>query len=116
MASHPIPAEHDATAHAHPTEMTYIKIALFLAIVTVIEVTIYYIEGLSSILVPALVALSALKFVFVVGYFMHLKFDSKLLGGIFGSALIVSLAVFVGAWFVTHYDQVTQFVGYLTAR
>jgi cytochrome c oxidase subunit 4 len=115
MASKPIPAEHDATAHAHPTEMTYIKIAIILALITVIEVAIYYIESFSTILVPALLALSAFKFVTVVGYFMHLKFDSKWLSGIFASALIVSLAVFIGLWFIMYYDQVTQFVGYLTA-
>jgi len=115
MASKPIPAEHDATAHEHPTELTYIKVAVVLAIITVIEVAIYYIEAVSTVLVPLLVMLSAIKFVTVVGYFMHLKFDDKKLGGIFGGALIVSLAVFVGLWFVMYYDAVTQFVGYLTA-
>jgi cytochrome c oxidase subunit 4 len=115
MASKPIPAEHDAKAHAHPTEMTYIKIAIILAIITVIEVAIYYIESASSILVPALVILSAIKFITVVGYFMHLKFDDRMLAGIFGSALAVSLAVFIGMWVITHYDAVEIFVGYLTA-
>jgi cytochrome c oxidase subunit 4 len=115
MASKPIPAEHDATAHAHPTEMTYIKIAVILALITVVEVAIYYIESVSSVLVPALVILSAIKFLTVVGYFMHLKFDDKKLAGIFGSALIVSIAVFVGVWVLTHYDAVEIFVGYLTA-
>ena len=107
--------QHDATAHEHPGEMTYIKVAIFLAVITVIEVAIYYIESFDTILVPALVVLSAIKFVTVVGYFMHLKFDDKKLAGIFGSALVISLAVFLGVWVMQYYDKVEQFVGYLTA-
>lgn len=115
MASRTAQAEHDATAHAHPGELTYIKIAIFLALITVVEVAIYYIESFDNILVPALIILSAIKFLTVVGYFMHLKFDAKLLGGVFGSALAISIAVFIGVWLMQHFDKVTQFVGYLTA-
>src|SRR5687767_5885185 len=63
---------HDS--HDHPGEMVYIKIAAILAAVTAIEVVIYYIEALKDVLVPALLLLSAGKFIAVVGYFMHLKF------------------------------------------
>lgn len=115
MATHREAAPHDATAHAHPGEPTYIKVAIFLAVVTVIEVAIYYVEALDRVLVPALVVLSAIKFLAVVGYFMHLKFDDKKLAGIFGAALIISLAVYVATWLMQHYDKVEQFVGYLTA-
>ncbi len=115
MATKPIPAEHDATAHEHPTEGKYIQIAVILAIITVVEVAIYYIEAASDILVPALVALSALKFLMVVGYFMHLKFDDKKLTGIFGAALIISLAVFIATWLVMWNDAVSFFTEYLTA-
>lgn len=115
MATQTSAAPQDATAHAHPGELTYIKVAIFLAVITVIEVAIYYIESFDTILVPALVALSAVKFVTVVGYFMHLKFDDKKLAGIFGSALIISLAVFIGVWLMQHYNKIVQFVGYLTA-
>ncbi len=111
MASKPIPAEHDATAHEHPTDLTYIKVAVVLAIITVIEVAIYYIEALSTVLVPVLVLLSAIKFVTVVGYFMHLKFDTKMLAWIFGAAMIISVAVFVGTWLIMDFDAVEQFIG-----
>ena len=115
MATERAAAPHDATAHAHPGEQTYIKVAIFLAVVTVIEVAIYYIEALDRVLVPALVVLSAVKFVTVVGYFMHLKFDDKKLAGIFGSALLVAMAVFIATWIMQHFHKVEQFVGYLTA-
>ena len=113
MATPTVPAEHDATAHEHPSEFTYIRIAVILAIITAVEVVIYYIEALRGILVPALIALSAAKFLLVVGYFMHLKFDDKKLAWIFAFALITSVAVFVGVWLMQHFSRVQQFVGEL---
>ena len=115
MASNIAHAEHDATAHEHPSEFQYIRIAIILAIITIVEVAIYYIDAVRDYLVPALVALSAIKFILVVGYFMHLKFDDKKLTWLFGAALIGSLAVFIGVWLMIDFKAVEQFVGYLTA-
>lgn len=93
--------------HEHPTLAAYVRIAIVLAIITAIEVAIYYIPAFESMLVPMLVALSAIKFVMVVGYFMHLKFDDKLLTFTFTAALIASLVVFIGLWAVMYYDNPT---------
>ncbi|HYH11580.1 MAG TPA: cytochrome C oxidase subunit IV family protein [Thermomicrobiales bacterium] len=90
-----MPALDEHHEAGHPSLRKYVNIAIFLAIVTAIEVVIYYVEALESVLVPALIILSAAKFVTVVGYFMHLKFDAKLLTFIFGAALITSLAVYI---------------------
>ena len=87
---------HDA-AHGHPGELQYIKIAAILAAVTGIEVVIYYIDALKDILVPALLLLSAGKFIAVVGYFMHLKFDDKRFTWVFLAGLIIAFSVFLGA-------------------
>lgn len=111
MASHPIvPDAQRADAHAHPSQGTYVKIAAFLAVITAVEVAIYYIEALESLLVPLLIVLSVVKFVIVVGYFMHLKFDSRMLMFIFTAAMLVSLAVFIGTWLIMDNDAVTQFI------
>lgn len=115
MAGSVTSAEHDATAHQHPSEFTYIKVAIVLSIITLIEVAIWYIESVSGILVPALIILSAVKFFLVLGFFMHLKFDDRKLTWIFAFALIVSMSVYLGTWLMHYYDAVTQFVGYLTA-
>jgi cytochrome c oxidase subunit IV len=90
--------------HAHPTERVYVTVALILGIVTAIEVAIYYIEALDDILVPALLILSAGKFVAVVGYFMHLKFDDVLFRWIFIFGLTVAAACYLGmaAMFLYH--------------
>lgn len=103
-------AVHVQDEHAgHPSLNAYVRIAIMLGIITGIEVLIYYIPALEGVLVPMLIALSAIKFVVVVGYFMHLKFDDKLLTGIFGAALIVSILLFIGLWVVMYYDAATVF-------
>ena len=90
-----MPALDEHHEAGHPSLGKYVNIAIFLAIITAVEVAIYYIESLESILVPTLIILSAVKFVTVIGYFMHLKFDGKLLSFIFGAALLTSLAVYI---------------------
>ena len=91
--------EHDDDEHAgHPGELTYIKVAAILALITVSEVVIYYIQWMhdSGALVPTLLVLSAIKFATVIAYFMHLKFDPRMLtwtfifGIAFGAALILA--------------------------
>jgi cytochrome c oxidase subunit 4 len=68
-------AEHQ---HEHPSDGTYIKVALVLGAITAAEVGVYYIdlstEGLLLLLIPMMVA----KFAIVAAFFMHLRFDSKL--------------------------------------
>lgn len=100
-----------AAEHAHPSLKTYVDIAIILAIITGVEVLIYYIDALSGVLVPALLILSAIKFITVVGYFMHLKFDSRLLTFTFGAALVVSIILFIGLFAVMHFDAPTVFNG-----
>lgn len=90
--------EHGNEEVAHPGELTYIKVAAILAMITVGEVAIYYIQWMhdSGALVPTLLVLSAIKFGTVIAYFMHLKFDPRMLtwtfifGIAFGAALILS--------------------------
>jgi cytochrome c oxidase subunit 4 len=101
-------AEHE---EHHPELGTYVWVAIFLAIVTAVEVAIYYIPALHGILLEALIILSVVKFLFVVGYFMHLKMDPRLLAGIFGSALIVALAVYIAVGIMLRHKSVDVFFG-----
>ena len=90
----------------HPTERTYINVAIVLAIVTAIEVAIYYVEALRDFLVPILIVLSVGKFVAVVGYFMHLKMDDRRFRWIFLAGLIISMSVvlaLVAMFWTDHY-------------
>ncbi len=67
------------TAHrAHPTPRNYWLIALFLAVVTAVEISVPSISALDPVKVPLLWGLAAVKFFTVVGFFMHLRYDKKL--------------------------------------
>jgi cytochrome c oxidase subunit IV len=85
--------EHDPTAphHEHPSELAYIKVALILAVVTAIEVAIYYVPALEGALVPILLVLSLVKFTLVVLWFMHLRFDSRIFRRLFVTGVILAL-------------------------
>ena len=61
--------------------------------ITAVEVAIFYIPFLEPVLVPLLLVLSAAKFILVVMFFMHLKFDSKLYRALFVGPLVVAVAV-----------------------
>jgi|DewCreStandDraft_2_1066082.scaffolds.fasta_scaffold00221_56 cytochrome c oxidase subunit 4 len=79
----------------HPTVADYVRVAIILFIVTAIEVAIYYIPSLHGILVELLLALSSIKFVLVVLWYMHLRFDSKLFSALFAMGLAMTIALFV---------------------
>ena len=97
---HSEPAEHARTfeehgpgEHAHPGPREYVTIAVILAIITAIEVAILDVAFLRGILVPLLLVLSAVKFVLVVMWFMHLKFDNRLFSLMFAGPLVMIILV-----------------------
>lgn len=87
-----IPGGHEAE-HDHPGERTYIKVAIVLSIITLVEVVIYYLGLPNGVLVTMLLAFSAVKFVTVVGFFMHLKFDDRRLTYIFIAGLLLAMVI-----------------------
>jgi cytochrome c oxidase subunit 4 len=78
---------------AHASKGTYWMIALILAIVTLLEVAVFYVPTLRAIIVPVLLALSTIKFVLVVGFFMHLRYDKQVLTGVFAGGLAVATVI-----------------------
>ncbi len=90
---------HGGMAHeeAHTSNQTYVRIAIILAIITIVEVAIYYLPSVRPILVPALLILSIAKFIMVVGFFMHLKFDHRLYRFMFAAGLVLTLGVYLAA-------------------
>lgn len=93
--------EHAADAHApgqseehHPRPQEYVKVAVFLAVVTAIEVGVYYLSGLRRVLPALLLTLSAVKFGMVVLWFMHLKFDSRIFRRLFVVGIGLALTVY----------------------
>ena len=79
-------------SHAGPG--FYWLVGLFLAIITLLEVWLFGVEGLGGLYIPLLLFLSLLKFIAVVAFFMHLRFDHKLFTYIFTACMIVGVLMF----------------------
>ena len=79
----------------HPGPAEYIQIGGLLALLTAIEVAVYYVNIQQGLFIMILLALSASKFVFVVMWFMHLRFDSRLFSTLFVGGLALAAAVFI---------------------
>ncbi len=86
---HPAQEKHEH----HASVGFYWMIGIILAVITGIEVAIFYIPAIGAALVPILLVLSIAKFVIVVMFFMHLKFDSRVFTAVFLAGLM--LAVFM---------------------
>jgi cytochrome c oxidase subunit 4 len=85
-----------AVEHAHPGPKQYVVIALILSVITAVEVWVYYVPALLPYIFPILIVLSVVKFVMVVGWFMHLKFDHRSFTWFFGGGLALALTIFSG--------------------
>jgi cytochrome c oxidase subunit 4 len=81
----------------HPGPLEYIQIGAILAVITAIEVGIYYVDLSYTLLVIALIIFSAAKFTLVVLWFMHLKFDHPLFSSMFVLGFILAATVFAVA-------------------
>jgi len=99
----PSPATRDGHAEseahipgAHQTTAFYIRIALILAVLTALETSTYWID-FGGFAMPLLLTLMAIKFVMVVSYFMHLKFDNPLFSRMFYTGLLLAVGVYCAA-------------------
>lgn len=79
---------------SHPSPARYVGVALILAVLTSIEVGLYYIKMAPGPMVATLLALATLKFVMVAAWFMHLRFDSRILRRLFVTGILLALTVF----------------------
>ena len=95
---------HDDAGHAEHGMSTrgYINIALILAAITALEVSTYYMD-FGPLFLPALLIMMAVKFVMVVSYFMHLKFDNKIFSWLFYTGLFLAVGVYVAALATFHF-------------
>jgi cytochrome c oxidase subunit 4 len=90
-----------APEHAHASIGTYVKVAGILCVVTALEFGVIYVRRLAPILVPLLLVLSAGKFALVVLFFMHLRYDSRVLTLLFVAPLVLAAALAVAVMTLT---------------
>ncbi|HVM20506.1 MAG TPA: cytochrome C oxidase subunit IV family protein [Egibacteraceae bacterium] len=92
--------------HQHPGVGQYVEIGIILAVMTAIEVVIFetFDAGLPlAIGIPALIVLTVLKFLLVVMWFMHLRFDHKMFRRFFYIGVFLALLVYgivAANWFL----------------
>ena len=88
----------------HTSDSQYVLVALFLAVMTAIEVLVSYHEKtLGAGYVWLLIALMVVKFGTVAWYFMHLKNDPKLCRRVFMFGLCVAVLIFCGMLSTLHF-------------
>jgi cytochrome c oxidase subunit 4 len=93
----------DKEGPPHPGVAQYVEIGVILAVLTGIEVSMYAFRGALSraVTTPTLLVLTAIKFLLVVLWFMHLRFDHKMFRRVFFFGVVLATVVFgiVGANF-----------------
>jgi len=85
------PATTAAAGHSQPSNFhIYVQIAMLLGIITGIEIVLIYLPFAKWLIVTGLVALSAVKFLYVIFYFMHLKWDKVFCTVLFFIGLVLA--------------------------
>ncbi len=93
----------DAHEEHHPGPRQYVIIGIILVVITGIEVGLFYVQANASLIVWLLITSSLAKFLIVVGFFMHLRFDDRRFALLFFAPLVImiSLAVALMAMFLS---------------
>jgi cytochrome c oxidase subunit IV len=92
--------------HVHPSRFhTFMQIAMFLAIVTGAEIIIIFIPLTDWIVYTTLAVLSAVKFLAVIFYFMHLRWDRVFCTVLFFIGLILGGGTLAALIALFHTDR-----------
>ena len=85
---------HAAAAHDHGHDANkfeiYVQIAMLLAVITGVEIIGVYLPFAKWIIVTTLIVLSTVKFMFVIFFFMHLRWDKPFCTILFFIGLILA--------------------------
>ena len=116
MSSETHEIAHDLATHPTHSTKTYWVLGGVLAILTILEILLYYAEdewhliggGTAAWLI---IALSTLKFVLVVMFYMHLKYDSRIFTGLFLFPFLLAMLVVAGLWILYHILPSNRIIG-----
>ncbi len=87
---------HDPALEHGSSDRTYVMVAIFLAVMTALEVSVSYTkDALGPFHDWLLIVLMAIKFFVVCFYFMHLKNDPKMCQRVFFFGLGIASVVYV---------------------
>ena len=80
----------DDHGHQESKFQIYVEIAMLLAVITGVEIVAVYLPFAKWFVVTALVLLSTVKFMFVIFYFMHLRWDKPFCTILFFIGLVLA--------------------------
>ncbi len=96
-------SELDGAVKDYSRDKVYVYTAIFLAVITIVEVLTYAAPDFAiwadDLLIPVLMILMAVKFFTIAYIFMHLKFDKPILTRIFYTGLVLAVAVYIAVLF-----------------
>lgn len=92
----------------HPTPKLYVQIAGALFVLTAMEFSTYFID-FAGATTPLLIILMAIKFVMVAGFFMHLKYDTRLFSRLMVTGLVGAVVLYAIA--ILALSEITRNVG-----
>ena len=84
----------DTGEHGHASDALYVKVFIVLFLITAAAVATYVVD-IGDFLIPALMVMMSVKFALVVGFFMHLRFDNRLLTWVFVAGLALAVVVYI---------------------
>ena len=91
MSSSSATATPDAHGHADDNKFwAYVQIAMLLAVITGVEIVAIGLPFNKVLLITSLIVLSIVKFLFVIFYFMHLRWDKVFCTILFFIGLILA--------------------------
>lgn len=92
MSASPSAGSHGHHDDSHDVSkfQIYVQIAMLLAVITGIEIVVVYLPFAKWIVVTTLVVLSIVKFMYVIFYFMHLRWDKPFCTILFFIGLILA--------------------------
>jgi len=96
-------SELDGAVKDYSRDKVYVYTAIFLAVITIVEVFTYAAPDFpvwaDDLLIPVLMILMAVKFFTIAYIFMHLKCDKPILTRIFYTGLVLAVAVYIAVLF-----------------
>ena len=84
---------HGSHGAHHPSDASYWKIFLALVAITAAEIALSY-SHIGVLFLPLLLSLMTIKFLMVVMFFMHLRFDNRLFSLLFYTGLLLAVGVY----------------------
>lgn len=88
-----------STALPHVVHPPYVAVAMWLFVVTAVEVAVTYVPGyvsdFAAFLLPVLLVLALIKGAGIALFYMHLKFDSRVFASFFLWGLVLAASMII---------------------